>query len=77
MSETHMILHFKRLKSSPNQLPDSKLHGANMGLTWVLSAPDGPHVGPMNLAISEDMENEQLFLIIFNNRRVKGMKQEC
>ena len=22
-----------------------------MGPTWVLSAPDGPHVGPMNLAI--------------------------
>ena len=21
-----------------------------MGPTWVLSAPDGPHVGPMNLA---------------------------
>ena len=33
--------------------PDSKVHGANMGLTWVLSAPDGPHVGPMNLAIRE------------------------
>ena len=31
--------------------PDSKIHGAKMGLTWVLSAPDGPHVGPMNLAI--------------------------
>ena len=31
--------------------PDSKAHGANMGPTWVLSAPDGPHVGPMNLAI--------------------------
>ena len=31
--------------------PNSKVHGANMGLTWVLSAPDGPHVGPMNLAI--------------------------
>ena len=28
--------------------PDSKVHGANMGLTWVLLAPDGPHVGPMN-----------------------------
>ena len=27
------------------------IHGANMGPTWVLSAPDGPHVGPMNLAI--------------------------
>ena len=22
-----------------------------MGHTWVLSAPDGPHVGPMNLAV--------------------------
>ena len=32
--------------------PESKVHGANMGPTWVLSAPDGPHVGPMNLAIS-------------------------
>ena len=31
--------------------PDSKVHGASMGPTWVLSAPDGPHVGPMNLAI--------------------------
>ena len=31
--------------------PDSKVHGANMGSTWVLSAPDGPHVGSMNLAI--------------------------
>ena len=31
--------------------PDSKVHGANMGSTWVLWAPDGPHVGPMNLAI--------------------------
>ena len=32
-------------------VPDSKVHGANMGTTWVLSAPDGPHVGPINLAI--------------------------
>ena len=31
--------------------PDSKVHGANMGPTWVLSAPDGSHVGPMNLVI--------------------------
>ena len=33
---------------------DSKVNGANMGLTWILSAPDGPHVGPMNLAIREE-----------------------
>ena len=31
--------------------PDSKVHGANMGPTWVLLSPGGPHVGPMNLAI--------------------------
>ena len=34
-----------------NAFPDNKVHGANMGPTWVLSAQDGPHVGPMNLAI--------------------------
>ena len=31
--------------------PDSKVHVANMGPTWVLSAPGGPHVGPMSLVI--------------------------
>ena len=30
---------------------DSKVHRANMGPTWALSSPSGPHVGPMNLAI--------------------------
>ena len=33
--------------------PYSKFHGPNMGPTWVLSAPDWPHVGPMNLAVRE------------------------
>ena len=31
--------------------PDGKIHQANMGPTLVLSAPGGPHVGPMNLAV--------------------------
>ena len=39
--------------------PDSKVHVAHMGPTWVLSAPGGPpggpHVGPMNLAIRVTM----------------------
>ena len=30
---------------------ESKVHVAHMGPTGVLSAPGGPHVGPMNLAI--------------------------
>ena len=41
---------FANLKTN-RQYPDSKVDGANMEHTWVLSAPDGPHVGPMNLAI--------------------------
>ena len=50
------------LMDSPHKLPvmqktypDSKVHGANKGPTWVLSAPDGPHVGPMDLAIRVSM----------------------
>ena len=33
------------------EIPDSKVHGTNMGPIWVLSAPDGPHVGPMDVTI--------------------------
>ena len=42
----------KRRNSIANALdPDSNVQGANMGPTWVLSAPDGPYDGPMNLAV--------------------------
>ena len=30
-------------QTQTDSIPDSKVHGANMGPTWVLSAPDGPH----------------------------------
>ena len=33
--------------------PDSNIHGAKMGPAWVLSAPGGSHVGPMNVVIRE------------------------
>ena len=33
-----------------------------MGTTWVLSAPDGPHVGRMNVATGE--ANIQLYLLL-------------
>ena len=43
---------YHRMQYIPlNMYPDSKVHGANIGPTWVLSAPDGPHVGHMDLAI--------------------------
>ena len=37
-------------------IPDSKVHKANMGPTWVLLAPDGPNVSPMNLAIRDGIK---------------------
>ena len=45
--------------------PDSKVHGATMGPTWVLSAPDGPHVGPMKNVIRDRlfMEDKDSFVL--------------
>ena len=39
------------IRSNSRIAPDTKVHRANMGLTWDLSPPCRPHVGPMNLAI--------------------------
>ena len=41
---------------------DSKVHGANMGPTWVLLAPDGPHVGPVNLAVRVSHQYEARYV---------------
>ena len=35
-------------------IPDSKIHGANMGPIWGRQDPGGPHVGPMNFAIWDE-----------------------
>ena len=43
-------------------IPDSKVHEANMGPTWVMSAPDGSHVGPINLAIRDDNKHHRRLL---------------
>ena len=32
-------------------IPDSRVHGANMGPIWGRQDPGGPHVGPINIAI--------------------------
>ena len=44
-------IHNYRYRHNIWDAPNSKVHGANIGPTWALSAPDGPHVGPMNLPI--------------------------
>ena len=51
LSKTQQSSNCQCFQRNVQYYPDSKVHGANMGPTWVLSAPDGPHVGPMNLAI--------------------------
>ena len=37
--------------NNSRDVPDRKVHGANMGPTQVLLSPGGPYVDPMNLAI--------------------------
>ena len=54
----------KAISQYSEHVPDSKVHGANMGPTWVLSAPDGPHVGPMNLAIRDSRVNRTVRVLI-------------
>ena len=49
--------------------PDSNVHGANMGPTWVLAALGGPHVGPMNLAV-RGASHSSRFLLISSTLRV-------
>ena len=39
-----MLLSSNLVLIQHENIPDRKVHGANMGPTWVLSAPDGPHV---------------------------------
>ena len=55
VSHTIFIPKIINIRLRYGKWPDSKVHRANMGPTWVLLAPDGPHVGPMNLAIRETL----------------------
>ena len=37
------------------EIPDCKVGVANKGPTWVLAAPGGPHIDPVNLAIRDSI----------------------
>ena len=43
-------------------IPDSKVHGANIGPTSVLAAPDGRHVGPMNFCYQGSCFSHRLLM---------------
>ena len=49
-----------RLERSLLNIPDSKVHGANMGPIWGRQDPGGPHVGPMKFAIWDYQVNHYL-----------------
>ena len=53
-----MIQHRRKQKNGLiiSTYPDNKVYGANMGPTWVLSAPGGPHVGHMNIVIWDHLQ---------------------
>ena len=41
-----------------NDIPDYKVHGANMGPIWGPQDPGGPQVGPMNFAVWDILWND-------------------
>ena len=45
-----VCISWKPFRQHPPDKPDNQAHVASMGPTWILSAPEGPHVGPMTLA---------------------------
>ena len=47
--------------------PDSKVHAANMGPIWVLSAPDGPRVDPMTHAIRDSFTVISVILLLWTD----------
>ena len=57
------------LLTTPQSTPESKVHGANTGPTWVLSAPGGSYVDPMNLAIW-DNKGKRVYHITFSFRHI-------
>ena len=57
-------------RDNENIIPDSKVHGANMGPTWGRKDPGGPHVLHMNLAMGDVLCWHSTKLIIINFPRI-------
>ena len=47
-------------------IPDSKVHGANMGSIWGRQDPGGPHVGPMSFAIRDTICSNRCRCIVLS-----------
>ena len=62
--DRHVSSHFAQGWAAWECCPDSKVHGANMGLIWGRQDPGGPHVGPINLAIWVGLEFDNVIRVI-------------
>ena len=56
LKQAHQTVGYDRynlgnIRSKQYRLPDSKVHGAYMGLIWGRQGPGEPHVGPVNFAL--------------------------
>ena len=60
---THWDMGAYFVENWPCKGPDSKVHGTSVGLSWVPSAPDGPHVGSMNLVIRAEVLSRSKFYV--------------
>ena len=50
---TTIIAAMHSIMLANDRIPDSRVHGANMGPIWGRKGPGGPHVGPMNIALCD------------------------
>ena len=56
MHEMKKYIHIFNIDSLLSEvIPESKIHGANVGPTWGRQDPGGPHVGHANLAICDNL----------------------
>ena len=53
-------------------IPDSKVHGANMGPIWGQQDPGGPHVGSMNFIIRDNLETIILRILLSPLMNLRG-----
>ena len=68
----HLCVNFSKytllqlVRNGGGYVPDSKVHGDNMGPNWGRQDPGGPHVAPLNLAIWYGArESEMIWCVLF------------
>ena len=73
------VIAYLGITSTKKDIPDSKVHVANMWPIWGRQDPGGPHVGPMNFAIWDSMltvpESEPVTKILTGCRPIPDLSR--